>query len=150
MSPNAAVRTAILPTCRCIQKRRFSKVSSLARALQNGALPMKQTSLFPKPASKPTREEIAAAAYQLYLESGCQNGHDLEHWLRAEQLLARGSEPQRTAAESQPAASAKSRTAAWTSVAQSAKSQPAREIRPPARATPWRSNRIGSQKHVTM
>ena len=29
-------------------------------------------------------ESIRALAYQLYCESGYQNGHDLEHWLEAE------------------------------------------------------------------
>jgi hypothetical protein len=37
--------------------------------------------------SKPTREQIASLACQLYLESGCQEGRDAENWLRAEQML---------------------------------------------------------------
>ncbi|MGH7951927.1 MAG: DUF2934 domain-containing protein [Limisphaerales bacterium] len=37
--------------------------------------------------AKPTREQIAVAAYHLYLEGGRQDGHELEHWHRAEQLL---------------------------------------------------------------
>lgn len=37
----------------------------------------------------PTREQIAAKAYELYVESGCQEGRDNENWLRAEQLLNR-------------------------------------------------------------
>jgi hypothetical protein len=32
----------------------------------------------------PLAEGIRALAYQLYCESGYQNGHDLEHWLEAE------------------------------------------------------------------
>jgi hypothetical protein len=36
---------------------------------------------------QPAREEIAAQAYQLYVESGRQEGRDLENWLRAEQIL---------------------------------------------------------------
>jgi hypothetical protein len=35
----------------------------------------------------PTQEQIAAKAYQLYVESGRQEGRDNENWLRAEQLL---------------------------------------------------------------
>lgn len=31
--------------------------------------------------------EIAAAAYHLYLEQGSRDGHALDDWLRAEQLL---------------------------------------------------------------
>jgi hypothetical protein len=44
----------------------------------------------------PTQEQIAAKAYQLYVESGCQEGRDHENWLRAEQLL-------RTPGSGQPA-----------------------------------------------
>jgi hypothetical protein len=36
---------------------------------------------------KPTQSEIAAVAYHLYLEQGSRNGHDLDDWLRAEQVL---------------------------------------------------------------
>jgi hypothetical protein len=36
----------------------------------------------------PTQEQIAGKAYQLYVESGCQDGRDTENWLRAEQLLS--------------------------------------------------------------
>jgi hypothetical protein len=36
---------------------------------------------------KPTTEQIAVAAFHLYLENGCQDGHDLDDWLRAEDLL---------------------------------------------------------------
>ncbi|HEX3720227.1 MAG TPA: DUF2934 domain-containing protein [Verrucomicrobiae bacterium] len=43
-----------------------------------------------------TQEQIAAKAYQLYVESGCQEGRDNENWLRAEQLL-------RTPGSGQPA-----------------------------------------------
>jgi hypothetical protein len=34
--------------------------------------------------------EIAAAAYQLYEDNGREDGHDLEHWLAAEDALRRG------------------------------------------------------------
>jgi hypothetical protein len=37
--------------------------------------------------SIPTREEIARLAYKLYLQSGSQEGRDLENWTQAEQLL---------------------------------------------------------------
>ena len=44
----------------------------------------------PRPAVGPTQEEIAARAYELFLESGSVDGHDTEHWLRAEvELKAR-------------------------------------------------------------
>jgi hypothetical protein len=36
---------------------------------------------------KPTHDEIARAAYHLYLEQGSEHGHDYDDWLRAEQML---------------------------------------------------------------
>jgi len=38
---------------------------------------------------KPLHDQIAAAAYRLYLENGRQDGRDWEHWFRAEELLRR-------------------------------------------------------------
>ena len=35
-------------------------------------------------------ENIRARAYQLYCESGYQNGRDLEHWLEAERQTLNG------------------------------------------------------------
>jgi hypothetical protein len=35
----------------------------------------------------PSQEAIAARAYELYVQSGYQNGHDEEHWLQAEREL---------------------------------------------------------------
>jgi hypothetical protein len=35
----------------------------------------------------PTHEQIASRAYQIYLERGCQHGHDLDDWLQAEYEL---------------------------------------------------------------
>lgn len=37
--------------------------------------------------SRPTDAQIAACAYQLYLESGCHHGHDTDHWLQTESEL---------------------------------------------------------------
>lgn len=37
----------------------------------------------------PTHDEIAQLAFQLYESRGRQDGHDLEDWLRAEELLGR-------------------------------------------------------------
>ena len=37
--------------------------------------------------SKPTQEEISARAYQIFVERGCPEGRDLEHWLEAEAQL---------------------------------------------------------------
>jgi hypothetical protein len=35
----------------------------------------------------PTEQEIATAAYQLWLDSGCPIGSDREHWCQAEAML---------------------------------------------------------------
>jgi hypothetical protein len=39
------------------------------------------------PLGAPTHEEIAARSYELYLERGGGDGHDVEDWLQAEQQL---------------------------------------------------------------
>jgi hypothetical protein len=36
---------------------------------------------------QPTHEEIRVLAYELYRQCGCEHGHDLRHWLEAEQAL---------------------------------------------------------------
>jgi hypothetical protein len=36
---------------------------------------------------QPTTEEIAARAYQIYLERGRTNGHDVDDWMQAEYEL---------------------------------------------------------------
>lgn len=36
---------------------------------------------------KPSYDQIAGMAYWLYVEQGCCDGHGLDDWLRAEQLL---------------------------------------------------------------
>jgi len=38
----------------------------------------------------PTREQIAARAYEIWLQSGCPGGRDAEHWLQAERELSAG------------------------------------------------------------
>ena len=38
--------------------------------------------------SQPSREAIALRAYEIYLERGCEPGHELEDWTRAEQELS--------------------------------------------------------------
>jgi Protein of unknown function (DUF2934) len=43
----------------------------------------------------PTREQIEARAYELYLQRG-EGGHELEDWLKAEEELKQRSTPQRT------------------------------------------------------
>lgn len=40
-------------------------------------------------AARPTYEQIAARAYQIYQERGYQTGHDVDDWLQAEYELMR-------------------------------------------------------------
>jgi hypothetical protein len=40
--------------------------------------------------AEPTYDEISQRARQLWESSGCQPGHDLENWLRAESELRNG------------------------------------------------------------
>lgn len=44
--------------------------------------------------ARPTHEEIEIRAYEIYIERGRADGHDLENWLQAEQqILARQANP---------------------------------------------------------
>lgn len=36
---------------------------------------------------EPSEAEIQKVAYRLYLESGCEHGHDVEHWFAAREFL---------------------------------------------------------------
>lgn len=40
--------------------------------------------------AKPTLEDIAKRAYEIYLEKGCQQGQCEENWKQAEQELTKG------------------------------------------------------------
>ena len=60
-------------------------------------------------AQNPTTDQIAVAAYQLYLENGCQDGHDVEHWLSAEKLLTQKVKEASRIQVSEPAPQAASR-----------------------------------------
>jgi hypothetical protein len=59
---------------------------------------------------RPTEDQIAARAYQLYLERGGAPGHQLDDWLEAERQLGNGG-----AAEALGAVPAKRRPARATS-----------------------------------
>ncbi len=51
---------------------------------------------------EPTEEDISKCAYEIYLSRGGQDGHDLEDWLAARQLLlhrAEANEAQSASAE---------------------------------------------------
>lgn len=43
----------------------------------------------PKGDQDTVQEEIRKLAYQLFCECGCEQGHDLEHWLEAERRMVR-------------------------------------------------------------
>jgi hypothetical protein len=38
---------------------------------------------------RPTHQQVAARAYQIYLERGRQSGHEIDDWLQAEYELMR-------------------------------------------------------------
>jgi hypothetical protein len=42
----------------------------------------------PRISNQPAYEQIASLAERLYIESGRQEGRDVENWLRAEQLIS--------------------------------------------------------------
>lgn len=42
------------------------------------------------PRPLPTREQVAARAYEIWLHSGCVTGRDAENWLQAERELQAG------------------------------------------------------------
>ena len=42
------------------------------------------------PGARPSDEDIARRAYEIYEREGRQPGHDLENWLKAEAELTRG------------------------------------------------------------
>jgi hypothetical protein len=56
----------------------------------------------------PTHDEIAQRAYQVFLERGQPQGHDLDHWLEAEAQLKQGAQQQQQ--RQKPAATSRTRT----------------------------------------
>ena len=54
----------------------------------------------------PTAERIEKRAYELYVERGCENGHDVADWLAAEKELTELSEQSASSSLSAHAASA--------------------------------------------
>jgi hypothetical protein len=45
---------------------------------------------FESGAAGPSNQEIAVVAYSLFEAAGKLDGHDLEHWLRAKDILSHG------------------------------------------------------------
>ena len=61
-----------------------SKTASVAPAVQRSGVPLVATA--------PTQEDISQRAYDIYAESGYQQGQSAQNWARAEKdLSARGS-----------------------------------------------------------
>ena len=58
----------------------------MAKSLQSPAPKTKKAGA--TKASKPTHEQIAQRAYEIYLERGCTPGDPMQDWLRAEMELA--------------------------------------------------------------
>lgn len=85
---------------------------------------------------KPSREEIASAAYHLYVDSGYLDGHDQEHWLRAEELLM---QKRHASAQSESQTKTSSETAG---VREKTVTKPLNPIQ-----LPW-PNEVAAQKHV--
>jgi hypothetical protein len=56
-------------------------------------------------AEVPKHEDIEVRAYELYLECGCESGHEVQHWLEAEAELTNAL----NASQQQPAPSATQR-----------------------------------------
>ena len=63
------------------------KTPSVAAALATAAKTVPAAAPGPTTASAPTTDEIATRAYELFVQEGGIDGHDMEHWLRAEEEL---------------------------------------------------------------
>lgn len=62
-----------------------SSKKTVARKTEAPALVRRPTAEAPlAPAVAVDEEQVAALAYQYFVEGGCRHGHALEHWLRAE------------------------------------------------------------------
>jgi hypothetical protein len=88
----------------------------------------------------PTREEIEIRAYELYLQCGCESGHEIQHWLEAEAELTNAQALK--ASEGQAAAPSSRQTPA---TAQAAPTAP-RTAPTPARAEQQKSAAAGRDR----
>lgn len=46
-----------------------------------------------KTEARSLRDEIARKAYLIYVRQGCQDGHDVQHWLEAESQTISADDP---------------------------------------------------------
>jgi hypothetical protein len=66
----------------------FNPKSNKANSVKAAPAPAAKTA--PKPVKarrEPTQEEIQIRAFEIFVSEGCQEGNDLENWLRAEKEL---------------------------------------------------------------
>jgi hypothetical protein len=104
----------------------------------------------------PTPDQIAVAAYQLYLENGRQDGHDLEHWLSAEKLLTQKAREASQTRVSEPARQSPSRPLETRPNPLDRDGSAGREVtrqqltpsRPAARQQQWRTERDAQAKRA--
>jgi len=82
-----------------IKSSSFSNGKPLSKATNPRTRKKLDESTYPQPA----KDQIAKLACQFYIESGCQEGRDAEHWLRAEQILRHQAARQANSAGTQPA-----------------------------------------------
>jgi len=64
-------------------KKTVTRTSAPARRVRRDSAPDQVVSV----SSDISEDQVAALAYQYFVEGGCQHGHALEHWLRAESQL---------------------------------------------------------------
>lgn len=82
------------------------KIQSAADAQTGPRLVTKSTRTKPIDSPAPQHEDITRRAYQLFLEDGAVHGHDMDHWLRAEQELTAVARPAKKTTAPRTASSA--------------------------------------------
>src|SRR5262245_41943741 len=63
----------------------FSMPRSVKKSMKNVvAMPIPAATIS---AGAPSRDDVARRAFELYCQRGCEDGHDVQDWLQAEQEL---------------------------------------------------------------
>jgi len=86
--PGEAVPQTRAPAARPAPALRSSRGAAVIPPPRKSELGLHRLVSAPRP--PPTREQIAARAYELWLQSGCRAGKDAENWLQAERELLAG------------------------------------------------------------
>ena len=71
-------------------KSNKSNSAKMAPAVKAAPAPVVKAAFKPAKAIgryEPSQDEIGVRAFEIYVSEGCQEGHDLENWLRAEKEL---------------------------------------------------------------